>query len=201
MTLLGWSPDGCYLVTGGGATLRVWETQRWRHAAWAWPRPAQLVSACWSADSRRARRRTRRYALCCPYGALESLLCGCQGASTASAADTLCSSLAALPAAAMHIVELSPAELVAAQVAMLLIGGNLYATRRDSEDGLKCCRVLLLAFEDAAQMAALHFVAQPPEMLAQLMPLQLPALRAASQSTFYPCVLLLCFRYAAQAHG
>ena len=57
--------------------------------------------------------------------------------------------------------------------------------------------MLLLAFGDAAHMAALHFVAQPPEMLAQLMPLQLPALRAASQSAFHPTVQLPCSRYAA----
>ena len=33
-----------------------------------------------------------------------------------------------------------------------------------------------MAFEDPAQMAALHFVGTPPELLAQLMPVQLPQL-------------------------
>ena len=49
---LQWSPDGCYLVAGGGGGLRVWETQRWRHSRWSWPAPASLVSAAWSPDSR-----------------------------------------------------------------------------------------------------------------------------------------------------
>ena len=45
------------------------------------------------------------------------------------------------------------------------------------------CRVLLLAFEDASQMAALHFIGAPPGLAAQLMPLQLPRLVEPSQST------------------
>lgn len=42
-------------------------------------------------------------------------------------------------------------------------------------------RVLLLAFEDAGQMAALHFIGAPPALPAQLMPLQLPGPAASSQ--------------------
>ena len=37
-------------------------------------------------------------------------------------------------------------------------------------------RQLLVAFEDPGQMAALHFVGTPPELLAQVMPVQLPQL-------------------------
>ena len=39
-------------------------------------------------------------------------------------------------------------------------------------------RVLLLAFEGARQLAALHFTAEPPNLTAQLLPVQLPGLEA-----------------------
>ena len=51
---LAWSPDGAYLaVADTGATLWVWETARFRHARWSWPRPAAITALCWAPDSRR----------------------------------------------------------------------------------------------------------------------------------------------------
>ena len=47
------------------------------------------------------------------------------------------------------------------------------------------CRQLLVAFEAPAQMAALHFVGAPPELLAQLMPAQLPQLAVSSEGNIY----------------
>ena len=42
--------------------------------------------------------------------------------------------------------------------------------------GMWARRQLLVAFEDPGQMAALHSVGTPPELLAQVMPVQLPQL-------------------------
>ncbi len=36
MSLLEWSPDGCYLLAGSAdGSFRIWETQKWTSAAWS----------------------------------------------------------------------------------------------------------------------------------------------------------------------